>query len=114
MSVGLRGEGIPIQTMLEAMLSAPVRLTCNDDNTQALAAVERGYSKKLRHVAKTHRINVGFLHECASDPGRAISFGYCPTAQGGFVYQGDAGTVIFEGPCGCRSTCGHGRGRREG
>ena len=33
------------------------------DNTQAILAVERGYSKKLRHLERTHRCSIAVLNE---------------------------------------------------
>ena len=33
------------------------------DNTQALAAVHRGYSKKLRFLERTQKVSIGAVHE---------------------------------------------------
>ena len=33
------------------------------DNTQAILAVERGYSKKLQHLGRTHRCSIAVLNE---------------------------------------------------
>ena len=65
-----------------------VRTCCQVDNTQAIAAVERGYSKKLRHLQRTHRISIGVMHECITDPEMAITVKYCPTEE----HKGDAFT----------------------
>lgn len=66
LSTGLGREGIPNPDLghdaVHVAGETQFRVPCCVDNTQALAAVSRGYSKKLRHSAKTHEISVGFLH----------------------------------------------------
>ena len=38
-----------------------------DDNTQAIAAAKKGYSKQLRHLSRTHPVSLGVLHELTED-----------------------------------------------
>lgn len=63
LSTGIRGEGIAIQSMMSAFLG---RLVAEVDNTQTIAAVDGGHSKKLRHIARTQRVSIGFLHDLVS------------------------------------------------
>ena len=44
-------------------LGRPVGLLCLEDNTQCIAAVKKGYSPALRHLARTERITLGVAHE---------------------------------------------------
>jgi hypothetical protein len=62
----VKQDGIPLCELLDFMLQRsrrPVELLCRVDNTQALAAVRRGYSKKLRYLERTQRIAIGSVHE---------------------------------------------------
>ncbi len=76
MSKGLRSEALPCQLLLEAILRkrVPVEMIC--DNTQALAAIEKGYSKKLRALSRSQRVSIGVLHEVFRDPTMKISATY--------------------------------------
>eukprot|EP00971_Amphidinium_carterae_P081414 1610790-Amphidinium_carterae.1 len=69
---GIRDEGIPLHSLVEAIVGGNVRLVCREDNTQAISAIQRGYScysKKLRHLPRIHRISIGALNEmlCGSE-----------------------------------------------
>jgi hypothetical protein len=44
-------------------LGRDVGLLCLEDNTQCIAAVKKGYSAALRHLARTERIALGVAHE---------------------------------------------------
>ena len=79
LSSGLRKEALPIQLLLETFLGKRLQVRCLVDNTQAIAAVKRGYSKKLRHLPRTQRVTVGVLHECCEDPEMCVSVEHCPT-----------------------------------
>ena len=63
MSSGLRKEAIPILDFLELALERPVQLICKEDNSQAIIAAQKGYSPALRHLARHHRIALGFVNE---------------------------------------------------
>lgn len=47
--------------MMSAFLGRSVHLVAEVDNSQAILAVARGHSKKLRHLART--LIIGFLHD---------------------------------------------------
>ena len=62
----VKQDGIPLMELLDFMLCEsrrPIELVCRVDNTQCLAAVRRGYSKKLRYLERTQRIAIGSVHE---------------------------------------------------
>ena len=42
-------------------------LVCKVDNTQAIEAAKKGYSKRLRYLNRIHRIAIGSLHEIFGD-----------------------------------------------
>lgn len=59
----LRNEAIPLQHLLQAILRIPVDLNLHEDNAAALIAATKGYSPSMRHLPRTQRVSVGFLHE---------------------------------------------------
>ena len=42
------------------------------DNAQARAACDKGYSKRLRYLARTHRVALGVMHDLLHDPEQRI------------------------------------------
>ena len=63
MSTGLRKEAIPILDFIELALGRKVKMICKEDNSQAIIAAQKGYSPALRHLARHHRISLGFINE---------------------------------------------------
>lgn len=62
--------------MMTAFLGRPVSLVAEVDNTQAIPAVACGNSKKLRHIARTQRVSIGFLHDLVAG-GFEVRVEYC-------------------------------------
>ena len=48
---------------MEVSLGRLVRLRGLEDNTQCIAAIQRGYSPALRHLQRHCRLSLGFTHE---------------------------------------------------
>ena len=67
LSHGLRHDGLPVQDLVQEFLGERIPLVGLVDNHQAITAVKRGYSKRLRCVNRTHRIAIGSLHEIVGD-----------------------------------------------
>ena len=67
LSYGLRLVGLPVQNLAQEFLCELIPLVDLVDNQQAVTAVERVYSKKLRCVYRTRRIAIGLLHEIVGD-----------------------------------------------
>jgi hypothetical protein len=81
LSTGLRQEALPIQELFEKLLGTKLWLMCKVDNTQALAAAKKGYSKKLRHLGRTQRVSLGFLNELIEDSDLKVSMDYASTTE---------------------------------
>ena len=64
---------------MEALLGKRLDILHHIDNLQTLSAVEKGYSKKLRHLSRTQRVGVGLLHECTNNPELQMTVKHCPT-----------------------------------
>ena len=90
-SHAIRHEALPIQALLENFLGRLVRMRVGIDNTQALTAIEKGYSKRLRHLSRTHRISIGVLNELQKDGEAMVEFVHEPTAS----HKGDLFTKSF-------------------
>jgi hypothetical protein len=68
------GEAIPVLELWETVLQRPVDLIIHEDNQATIQVVERGYSSKLRHITRTHKVNLGSLSEVLQDKGIKIQY----------------------------------------
>ena len=57
-----------MQDLFEIVLNRPVDLTCQQDNASVIQLVHGGYSPKLRHLKKVHKINLSALYEVFNSP----------------------------------------------
>jgi hypothetical protein len=65
---GVFGEGLPMQELFETVLDRPIDLICQQDNASVIQIVHGGYSPKLRHMKKVHKLNLSSLYEVFEDP----------------------------------------------
>ena len=87
LSHGLRHFGLPVQDLVHEFLGERVQLVCLVDNQQAITAVKRGYSKRLRCLNRTHRIAIGSLREIVGDERQRVEIRYIESKmQKGNVY----------------------------
>ena len=63
MSTAMFSEAFSVQTMLEHLLQRSVRVTYKQDNLGVVQISQSGYSVKLRHAPRVHRVNVSSVHE---------------------------------------------------
>ena len=97
LSGGLRKEALPAQILIEAILGSRVSIACNVDNTQAISAAQKGYSKKLRCLSRTQRVSIGVVHELVQDPEMHVSVVYCNTLEmKGDMFTKALGTQPFQ------------------
>ena len=64
---------------MDEFLGRRVQLNLEVDNTQAIAAIRKGYSKRLRHLARTHRVSIGVLNELACHPDMMVAVTHVTT-----------------------------------
>jgi ribosomal protein L40E len=92
LSMGLRTEGFPTQMLFEEILGNKICLECLVDNSQAISAVRKGYSKKLRHLQRTHRVSISFLHEMVNSEMVNLKVEYCDSTS----HKGDLFTKVMQ------------------
>ena len=57
----LYAEGLPSLQLWERLLGRPVKLRVKEDNQATIKVVKKGFSPKLRHIQRTHKVNLGCL-----------------------------------------------------
>ncbi len=62
-NAAVRTAGIPAVILWEYILNRDVRLTLQGDNTATIAIIKSGKSPTLRHISRTHRVNLRWLHD---------------------------------------------------
>ena len=89
--VGLRTEALPLLTLLDKLFQREVRCLFLEDNQSTLRNIITGNNQALRHVNRTHRVNVHWISEtCRTQP---IDLGACES----HLMAADIFTKIFTG-----------------
>ena len=52
---------------MEMFLGRRLIIRTRVDNTQAISAAKKGYSKRLRYLQRTHRVSIGAIHDLLED-----------------------------------------------
>ena len=66
LSSALFSEAIPTLEVWQALIPG-MTLKVFEDNTAVVSIIQKGYSNKLRHLSKTHRINVASTAETVNN-----------------------------------------------
>ncbi len=77
--LAVRAEGLPALDLWEATLGRKVPLTFEEDNQAAIRIIETGKSDALRHMGRTHKVDLAWLHETMK--GGNFHLRYCDTAE---------------------------------
>ena len=56
-------EGLPALQLWELLLARSVTLRVHEDDQATILVVKKGYSPKLRHITRTHKVNLSCLSE---------------------------------------------------
>lgn len=67
LAMGFFSEALPALSLWELILDRTVELHCLQDNEATIKVIENGWSAKLRHVLRTHKVNLGSLAEQFED-----------------------------------------------
>ena len=76
--LAIRTEALPGATLWEALLGRPVTVRFMEDNNAAITTIKNGHSPAMRHLGRTHRVDLAFLNECYT--AKHFSLEYCPTS----------------------------------
>ena len=79
LSTALFSEALPTMQLWEAALGRKVQLVIMEDNTACITVLKSGYSSRLRHIMKHHRVNLSSTCEAIKDHGIIVP--YCPTDE---------------------------------
>ena len=60
---GVRAEGLPAVTLWEILLGRTLDLVLCEDNQLAARVIETGRNRTMRHIGRTHKADLAFLHE---------------------------------------------------
>eukprot|EP00971_Amphidinium_carterae_P116855 2314279-Amphidinium_carterae.1 len=94
LAAGMREEAVPALDLAEQILGRTINLIVCEDNTQVITAVKRGYSKKLRHLPRVHRVSVGALHDMFHGDSKLANLEYVKSDDN----KADLFTKQFEKP----------------
>jgi hypothetical protein len=68
------GEAMPALSLWERILGRRISFECMQDNQATLLVAKRGYSPKLRHVSRTHKVDISSLAEVFEDEHSTIRY----------------------------------------
>jgi hypothetical protein len=60
---GVFSEALAMLNVWDLVLQRPCQLEIMEDNQETITFVRKGFSKKLRHISRTHRVNLSSLKE---------------------------------------------------
>ena len=90
MSRSLREFALPIQGMWSLLLDRPVKLQVLEDNMSTIEIVKKGYSSKLAHIPRTHRVSIASTAEQVAMPD--VELVHCPSV----LQKGDSFTKSLD------------------
>ena len=76
-AASLFSEGLPALIFWELVLGRTVGLEVMEDNQATIRVVLKGFSNKLRHISRTHKVDLSSIHEEISKDNVKVS--YCET-----------------------------------
>ena len=66
-NTAVRTMGLPTKTLLEFILNREVDLLLHEDNQATLRVMKTGKSASLRHLSRTHHVNLAWITERVND-----------------------------------------------
>ena len=79
MANGLFGEVYNLQSFLQQLLGKELEVKFFQDNNAVLQVLEAGYSAKLRHCGRVHKVNVASISEALED--ESLTAEHCTTRE---------------------------------
>ena len=70
----LFSEAIPASDLWRVLMKRPVHIHIMEDNQATIKIAVKGYSPKLRHCLRTHKVNVGSVKDVLDEGGVSIEY----------------------------------------
>ena len=77
--LGLRQEGLPALDLLDVILDRTVTIKFYEDNQATIRMLESGKNPTLRHLGRTHKVDLAWLFEAFK--GERYDLRYCTTEE---------------------------------
>ncbi|CAE8592117.1 unnamed protein product [Polarella glacialis] len=66
-NLALRTQGLPALDVFDKVFGRKVKLFFEEDNNMAISTIKAGYSNTMRHLGRTHRVSLRWMHEVSLD-----------------------------------------------
>jgi len=70
----LFSEGLPMMSLWDMLTGRKILLKVEEDNQATIKVVLKGYSPKLRHILRTHKVNLGSIKEVFDEDSAIIEY----------------------------------------
>ena len=67
MANGLYGEVYNLQSFVQQLVGSQIEVKFFQDNSAVLQVLEAGYSARLRHCGRVHKVNIAAVSEALQD-----------------------------------------------
>ena len=74
LGTAITGEAYPVLDLLSLILGRKVVLRVKEDNQATIKIFQKGFSPKLAHVKRTHKLNLGTVYEAIHDQGVSLEY----------------------------------------
>ena len=74
----LYSEGLPALSLWDTLLGRTMQMTVHEDNQATILIARKGFSAKLRHISRTHKVNLSCLAE-QFEEGSGVNVQYIDT-----------------------------------
>jgi hypothetical protein len=81
LAFSLYQEALPALNFWEAALGRPMDLQVLEDNEATIKIIRKGYSPKMRHINRTHKVNLARLAEEFNADGSRVTVEYVNTSE---------------------------------
>ena len=78
--LAVRTEGLPALQLWDTIMQRPVQCQFREDNQAAIRVLETGRNPTMRHMGRTHKVDLAWLHERFTES-EQIKLSYCPTDE---------------------------------
>ena len=79
-NAAVRMEGLPALQLWDTILGRPVKATLLEDNQATIQILKSGKNPTMRHVARTHRVNLAWISDVFRKCDQ-MGIKYCSTAE---------------------------------